>query len=274
MKNNCTKCGQVKEDSDFPHAKGKRHSWCRACHKVAKTAYRVAFRAANPRKTRIAADYTTSDGKLICPKCKTPRLPEEYREGRVGWCRPCRADEENRKRREAGIPTVRRSRIEGTQKLCMHCGDLKELSDFPPSVKGLGGVGSYCRPCASERYYNKEQRREATDRYRKRHPERHKATHRVRMFERRTRLKVQSDGTVTDEFLKSLYAKPTCFYCEEDTVESERTADHRVPLISEGPHSADNLVMACSTCNSSKRDMTEEEFIRRIKDGMYRKSHC
>lgn len=81
------------------------------------------------------------------------------------------------------------------------------------------------------------------------------------MWERRNRQKVQSDGSVTDEFLDALYAESVCHYCRNQTPESDRTADHKTPLSRGGLHSAANLVMACWSCNCGKRDLTEQEYI-------------
>lgn len=81
------------------------------------------------------------------------------------------------------------------------------------------------------------------------------------MFERRHKVKVSSDGTVTVEFLTALYNQTACHYCKQETVSQARTADHVIPLSKGGAHSAANLVMACSTCNSSKRDKSAGEFI-------------
>ena len=48
-----------------------------------------------------------------------------------------------------------------------------------------------------------------------------------------------------------------CFYCESEGV---MTMDHVVPVSRGGRHSIGNLVPACKTCNSSKRDRTIMEW--------------
>lgn len=268
----CSKCGTEKGEGEFPHAKGKRHSWCRDCHKAANKEWRKKYREANPRKTRIAEDYLTGDGRMICSHCHVAKDLDQYRNGKPGWCRECRAELERKRRLEKGIQPKAYSRIEGDKKLCMHCKEMKPLSDFNPAKRGLGGVAAYCKPCAKDRYYDKEVARETTAKYREVNRERHLALHRVRMHERRTKKKVTSDGTVTDAFLKTLYAQSKCHYCGNETEKDQRTADHRIPLGKGGPHSASNLVMACWTCNSSKRDLSEEEFLERMKNGSKCKS--
>jgi len=167
------------------------------------------------------------------------------------------------KREKNGICVRPMSRIEDGKKLCMCCNEMKELSEFSPSTRGLGGIATYCKPCIASKYKDKEKAKAATSLYRKRNRERHLANHRVRMFEYRTKKKVTSDGTVTDELLKSLYAEPACYYCGEDTPSNLRTIDHKIPLSKGGGHVADNLVMACWSCNCSKRDLNEIEFLRK-----------
>ncbi|MFA6076351.1 MAG: HNH endonuclease [Negativicutes bacterium] len=52
-----------------------------------------------------------------------------------------------------------------------------------------------------------------------------------------------------------------CYYCKCDISGGKHTVDHYIPLSKGGANSPDNLVMACSKCNSSKRAKMPEEFI-------------
>lgn len=255
----CTKCGEEKTGEDFPHAKGRRHSWCRVCLSQAKKEYRRKRRETVPRKKRIASDYLTDDGKIICPKCGVAQEKDQYQSGRVNWCRTCRRERQRLDRREAGVAEKKFSIILEGDKKCTHCGEMKPITMFSPAKRGRGGVGSYCKPCAVARV-DRVAVREKTRAYRERHRERARAAHRVRMFEYRTARKVTSDGSVTDALLKALYASEECHYCGEQTPREFRTVDHRTPLARGGGHTADNLVMACRTCNCSKRDKTEAEY--------------
>lgn len=208
------------------------------------------------------------DKMYQCSKCKQERednLFQKYKGKPSGQCRPCKTEAMKAKRLTDGIKPKKFSRIEDGQKLCLQCDTMKTMDQFSPVKKGLGGVAAYCKPCMAER--NRGTRREAicvaTAKYREVHRERYLANHRVTQFKRKTGIKAVSDGTVTDEFLKALYGTPKCFYCENNTPEDDRTADHRVALNNGGQHSASNLVMACWTCNSSKQDLSEEEFRKR-----------
>lgn len=205
----------------------------------------------------------------ICTKCHEERaadLFQKYKGKPSGQCRICKTAAMKIRRADQGIPVKNASRIVGDQKLCTCCKAMKAFTEFAKTPRGLGGMQTVCKSCFRERYaQTREQGRQATTSYRKRHRARHLAMHRVRMFERKTKQRATSDGTVTDEFLKELYATEHCHYCTQSTSDEERTADHKIPLAKGGAHSANNLVMACWTCNSSKRDLTEEEFIERLK---------
>jgi 5-methylcytosine-specific restriction endonuclease McrA len=154
----------------------------------------------------------------------------------------------------------KRSAIDGNTKLCTSCDQFLPFDCFTPARRSLGGLSAFCIDCWKQRYYNKDKAKETTRRYRIRHRERHLALHRLRTFERNTRRRVRDDGTVTTVFLKSLYAQTHCTYCFLPVPKEKRTADHVVALASGGQHSRRNLVMACFSCNSSKRDMPVEQF--------------
>jgi 5-methylcytosine-specific restriction endonuclease McrA len=199
-----------------------------------------------------------------CSHCRLEMSTSMFSGSRQSWCNPCRRDAADRKRRESGIPKRELTVVGSGVKCCANCRRSLPLSAYSPSARGSGGVSSYCRECTNAKgRQRKEQRAAATRAYRTRNRARHLANHRLRMFERRHRVRVSSDGTVTDTFLSDLYATEVCYYCHGKIEEAQRTAEHKLPLSRGGRHAADNLVMACWTCNSSKRDLTEEEFKQR-----------
>lgn len=51
-----------------------------------------------------------------------------------------------------------------------------------------------------------------------------------------------------------------CYYCNEIIPRELRTIEHKIPLSRGGIHSHWNVVMACLSCNCSKREKTEEEY--------------
>lgn len=202
----------------------------------------------------------------VCSKCKLDKPVADFQlyKGRPsGQCRSCKTSSEKVRRAKAGVKLKVFSKIEDGQKLCLSCGVMKVFDQFSKSDRGLGGLAAYCKGCIADKYRDADKAKIATAKYRRDHRERHLAAHRVRMFEYRTRKKVTDDGTVTDEFLKLLYATEYCYYCLQYTPTDLRTADHIISLASGGKHSACNLVMACWSCNCSKQAISEDQFLTR-----------
>jgi len=81
--------------------------------------------------------------------------------------------------------------------------------------------------------------------------------------QRRKLKKDTSDGTVTNAYLTSLLASQDyrCVYCKCDLNDSGKHLDHIVPLSRGGLHTASNVQWTCPTCNLSKGDLLEEEWI-------------
>lgn len=257
----CTRCKQEKED--FPYAKGVRHSWCRDCHREAKKVYCLKFREENPRKKRIAEDIITPDGNYICSKCGVAQEPAKF-QSVGGWCLGCKAKSERERREKNGAKPKLLPKVTEDAKECLKCRTILPLSDFSPSERGRLGLSSYCRECVNLRIKDREKQRQATATYRLVNREVYLAQHRLNMFKRRTGKEAVSDGSVTEEFLRSLYAKETCRYCRCPVEPKDRTADHLEPLAVGGKHSASNLDMACRSCNSAKQALSEREFMEKL----------
>lgn len=75
---------------------------------------------------------------------------------------------------------------------------------------------------------------------------------------RRAKLRSASGMFTLNQWLDRLfYHGNRCYYCH---CEGTMTIDHRIPLSKGGTNWPSNLVPACKSCNSSKRDKTEQEF--------------
>jgi hypothetical protein len=63
-------------------------------------------------------------------------------------------------------------------------------------------------------------------------------------------------GSFLKDEQRKLILSEFCSYCGS---RDDLTLDHMIPRMKSGPHSADNLVVACRSCNSSKhaRDLLE-----------------
>lgn len=94
--------------------------------------------------------------------------------------------------------------------------------------------------------------RNYTQKYRDNHRERWRGLHRINQFNRKNKVKLANDGTVTEDFMKSLYSIENCYWCKQVIPRELRTAEHIKPLHLNGLHTAENLTMACRSCNFSK----------------------
>lgn len=202
-----------------------------------------------------------------CSKCKIAKTDDAFQlyKGKPnGQCRQCKTDSEKLRRQRIGIPVKSFSYITEMGKLCMVCKQICSFGCFSPSAKGVGGLGANCISCHSNKYQTSESQKKNTSEYRKRNRERYLAAHRIHQFNRKMKTKITSDGTVTDSFMKTLFSIEQCYYCLKVIEDiKQKTVDHMTPLSRGGKHSADNLVMACLSCNCSKRDLTDIEFIRK-----------
>lgn len=200
-----------------------------------------------------------------CSRCKEEKPLTEFsptsknkvtgKQYYASHCKPCRVEYN---RDKSGAKKRKFTKVTDTHKECTQCNSMLPLSEFSPSVRGSGGVAAYCKKCTADKYRDKEKAREATARYRSRHPERWRAAHRIHQFNRKNLIKATCDGTVTDEVLKELLNKTHCCWCKEEVDASDRTIEHIKELSQGGAHSKDNLDMACFSCNSSRNSRNDK----------------
>jgi len=102
---------------------------------------------------------------------------------------------------------------------------------------------------------HKNERLEHDRQYYRLHPEVRKASE-----QKRRAAKSASEGCFTSEEFRLLCEVHggRCFYC---TQVLPLGPDHKVPLSRGGSNDIDNIVPACKSCNSRKRDKTLEEFL-------------
>lgn len=262
MEKKCSTCKEIKNISEFHKWKQGKDGYkteCKTCRKL----YAKNKRAEAGGKNHLDRRSETETLKL-CTKCQTLKSRVSF--GKSSWCKECKREynKQYRGANEKFIPTVTDS-----QKQCCMCKELKDFSQYSPSKRGRLGLSSYCKFCSSEKQktlYSKEQRRIKTQKYRDNNREWWRSLHRINQFNRRENIKVVSDGTVTPEFVKSIYDKKICYYCEEPTPRKFRTLEHKQSLKKGGKHSVDNITMACLVCNSTKGKKTEKEFKKYINE--------
>lgn len=198
-----------------------------------------------------------ADGLPTCPKCG--EVKETVKQG---YCNKCHAEYEKMRRASKGIKTKVFSYTTENEKFCTKCLSLKPKTQFYKSSSTSDGLSTACKECLTL-YADAEKARISTARYRAKNPEKYKAQHRIHQYNRKAKVKATDDGTVTEELLKILYSDTICPYCLSYVEEDERTIEHVVPLSGGGLHSDSNLVMCCNGCNSSKRQDSMLNFIRK-----------
>lgn len=261
----CAKCKVEKELTCFGKSKQSKNgykSYCKECRSKEEKQRVVS----NGGTNRIDRSLETSELK-ICTKCKQLHKRADFNHN--SWCRFCinkqnRVYAEMQGVKEKFIPIVNTD-----SKQCCRCKKIKPLSEYSPSQRGRLGKAPYCKPCASKYRIEKESkevRRDKTRTYRSKNREWWRSLHRINQFNRRAKIENLSDGTVTPDFVKSIYQQENCYYCNSFVEENKRTLEHKQPLNKDGKHSVTNIVMACFSCNSTKRDMTEDEFINYFKN--------
>jgi hypothetical protein len=199
-----------------------------------------------------------------CNRCKKTENEVEFSNSKKYYCKLCVKYYNQQYSIKQGCKLKFQPIVTDTHKQCCKCKELKLLSDYSNSPRGRKGKSSYCKPCASKYQLNKidkETRRLNTQKYRDNNREWWRSLHRINQFNRKKKVKALQDGTVTSQVIKDILQLETCYYCKEFTPEKFRTIEHKHPLNKGGQHSINNLTMACSLCNVTKRDMTEQEFL-------------
>lgn len=117
---------------------------------------------------------------------------------------------------------------------------------------------------------NREKHRAHGRLYKERHPEKVKAKNRAYQKANPHKVKIANHRRIIRKFKNSsreeingaelkivdmlAIAQTACVYCGKIYVTSKMHVDHIYPLSKGGKHSADNLCMACPSCNFSKSD--------------------
>jgi hypothetical protein len=202
----------------------------------------------------------------ICKTCKTEKQYSEYgtskysKDGYEYVCKSCRAEYERQRREKKGVVLKLRPKIiDDENKECLMCHEILHIDKFQKAKRGRLGRKSYCIVCTKQYHRNLKKnpefadaQRKRTQKYRNNHREHWRGLHRINSYNRRNLEKAKSDGTITEEFMRELYATEICCWCKKNTPISERTAEHIIPLSKGGIHGISNLKMACLKCNSSK----------------------
>lgn len=163
-------------------------------------------------------------------------------------------------------------------KYCPKCGEWKPATNeyFAFHKLKSDGFNANCKECNrryklknKERisewgrsYYerNRDEIRQKTGKYRITHREDRRPVRRAEVL-RRLALKRNAEGTHTAADVEQQYKaqRGKCYYCGVKVGDTYHV-DHVVPLSRGGSNGPENIVIACVTCNCSKRDKLPHEW--------------
>ncbi len=151
-----------------------------------------------------------------------------------------------------------------TEKRCNECGNVKPIADFR-FLRGYNRHVPYCRECIRKRsreyYWANRERCLSLDAVRrvfnreKIAQRRRDNRHVLRDCDARRRARKRNAPRIEKIDRAAIIARDngTCYLCGCKPAGRDLTLDHVIPLVRGGSHTADNLRVACRSCNSSKR---------------------
>lgn len=195
----------------------------------------------NPRPVPKPADPV-----LTCAKCGQARPKSEWPlEGHSESCVKTNKTTKyccsNKMRSRAEIE----SDLATQSKVCSACGLRKSFNDFSPNKAAKDGRQTTCKPCRSAKVHSGEwngnTRRQGT-------------------------IDDRSDGTITSELIKQLFAVKICPCCDGYMERDDKVLDHIVPLKLGGMHSASNVTVMCWSCNAGKAARHPSRWLQLLND--------
>lgn len=275
----CTKCGQDKPLTDFHKNKRSKDGlqyWCKPCvlSDVPREPIEVeAKRCRDCGATKAASEFHSN---------------KRAKDGLQPYCKPCNSARANKPREH----TVFR-----TEKRCSKCSSTKPAAEFYRNNRTSDRLCAHCKVCMDEasrahqrgnpvraarakvwREQNSEHVRDYYQRYyaenyeyirakgaewQKNNPEKSRIRNQRRRARKRSvETEMFSKQDLTNHFDDiGAYA---CVYCDGPYQQD----DHVVPISKGGPHTIDNMVPSCKTCNIIKKDTDPVEFISRVIEAM------
>jgi len=248
-------------------------------------------------RNKIKPDLTTLGETRICPACKEAKLLKSFRT-ETSRCNTCYG---NKYYGDMKPPFNRPFEQSGKWfKYCLRCDQTKPLEDFrkiknrvecckecrnkqereryrtTPSNKRRKTKSKYDRERYKKLYSNPDLRAKRLESQRKRYKP---LSEQERKFFMQKYADVLAKGQmayrarkmnagVVIPFTKSEIIKRdglNCYLCDKELTPKTATIDHIMPLSRGGFHCPSNAAIACRRCNSSKNNLTLEEYLERIR---------
>lgn len=265
LKRKCSKCGEVKNVSDFyPSLLKFNKCRCKSCC----SEYQSAYQKKNPDKVRALQKRWASENssRLALHKKNYQRENKDAISERkkVNY----------KKKRDEYVQAITEGRPwfdENEEKRCSDCGEIKKLGLFRPDY--VGGFKSRCLKCYAKfdkdyavslcgkrEEYQREWFQKNKDRIRERQSRnirRWQKANRHRVREASHRRNARKNALPFDWKCKDMqfaleWWSNKCGYCGTELNVENLHFDHFVPVSKSGPTTPDNMIPACCTCNLSK----------------------
>lgn len=217
--------------------------------------FRGASILLNISKTTFRQQYLKS--KKICIRCNN----NLDREGL--FCNTCLEYFNNKTRNS--LPKIKK---------CLSC---KKIMTRPNNVSNISWAKrNKCddclkekrRECSKNHYLSNTQKYKDKNKLRKKYFEEYRKSENGKLRKKisnskRRAQKYKTKSKNVCNFIIKLFSDPNkhCFYCKTN---ENLTIEHKIPLSKNGTHTEDNIVLACSSCNSRKGTKTDKEFLQQI----------
>jgi 5-methylcytosine-specific restriction endonuclease McrA len=281
----CSRCKQIKEISAFKRNKDRFSSACKACSNAAAKVRYAQGKEAVRLLHRRRVDPVSGEIVKVCPVCLREQAISEYGphpDRPRSYCRTCHAAKQRaayqadpRPAREASKRYAERhpeavkartqkwraangDRIAVRQRRYNECNRERRILYYreyratrtPEERREINKRENERRQDYLRQYAanHKEQLAERARRHRHTHPERHRES----QHRRRAALLKSPVIERVDLRVIAWRDRYRCYLCGRALTRKQVTLDHVIPLSRGGAHTADNLKVACLSCNCRK----------------------
>ncbi len=213
---------------------------------------------------------------LRCNKCKLSKLSNDFYPSDFRWCKQCRSEYSKKKNNAIQI----REDLSNGNRICNKCKTERKLEYFPKDKRCKLGRARTCSICVyksrdtkerkanqkklTKRWYQDnrelslkrqtkryEENREQLLAYGRQHSKNNPEIYKAANHRRRAAKRNNGNNDLTAKQIVELFDKQkNCEYCD---AEGNLTIDHVIPISKGGQNTLTNVVLACMSCNNSKR---------------------
>jgi 5-methylcytosine-specific restriction endonuclease McrA len=205
-----------------------------------------------------------------CPRCALTLPVAEFPLRKIGkptlssWCRNCKGERLRLRYAALGRPRKRPLPPSPSVSWCSRCKSWLDILSFRPFSKSRTGCYAFCRDCEA----NARRLRESRPEYREHQSSKRRARHAEKPHlmlascarRRAKKRSVKHDLTAAQWLQIVEEFGGRCAYCNR---RSENLDMDHVVALGIGPHTADNVVPACRSCNASKGKKTLLQLLQR-----------